>query len=291
MRESFLFYRKRKLQLLFMWFCLVVPLAFGAQSTAESPNVLRHENLVAWCIVPFDASRRSPLQRAEMLNELGFRRCAYDWRAEHVPSFEQEILAYKQHGIEFFAFWSVHDEAFRLFEKYDLHPQIWQMMTQPKGDTQQAKVDAAVEQILPLVTKTHQVSCKLGLYNHGGWSGEPANVVAVCKRLRELGHAHVGIVYNFHHGHGHIADWKDSLQQMLPYLHCMNLNGMNAQEDPKILGIGKGEHERTMIADLLASGYDGPIGILDHRPELDAKDSLQENLDGLETIRREIDDR
>ena len=63
-----------------------------------------------------------------MLKELGITRCAYDWREEHVPTFEQEILEYKKHGIEYFAFWSTHEEAFRLFEKYDLHPQIWQMM-------------------------------------------------------------------------------------------------------------------------------------------------------------------
>ncbi len=34
---------------------------------------------------------------------------------------------------------------------------------------------------------------------------------SVCKRLRELGHDRVGIVYNFHHGHGQIEDWAESL--------------------------------------------------------------------------------
>ena len=29
------------------------------------------DNLVAWCIVPFDAEERAPEQRAVMLNELG----------------------------------------------------------------------------------------------------------------------------------------------------------------------------------------------------------------------------
>ena len=32
---------------------------------------------------------------------------------------------------------------------------------------------------------------------------------------------------------------------------------------------------------VLATGYRGPIGILDHRMELDARESLQQNLDGL----------
>ena len=54
------------------------------------------------------------------------------------------------------------------------------------------------------------MKCKLGLYNHGGWGGEPENLVAVCKVLREQHKAdHVGIVYNLHHGHGHIDDFAD----------------------------------------------------------------------------------
>ena len=71
----------------------------------DKADVLRRENLVAWCIVPFDAAKRGPAERAIMLKELGITRCAYDWREEHVPTFEQEILEYKKNGIEFFAFW------------------------------------------------------------------------------------------------------------------------------------------------------------------------------------------
>ena len=114
-------------------------------------------------------------------------------------------------------------------------------------------------------------------------------MVAVCKRLRELGYEHVGIVYNFHHGHEHIADWPDALRIMKPYLHCLNLNGMNDGAQPKILGIGKGTHEVEMIREIVRSQYDGPIGILDHRPELDARESLLENRDGLEIVRKEIE--
>ena len=67
--------------------------------------------------------------------------------------------------------------------------------------------------------QTEKIGCKLGLYNHGGWGGEPANLVAVCQHLREKhGAKHVGVVYNFHHGHGHIADFADVLKLMQPYL-------------------------------------------------------------------------
>ena len=33
---------------------------------------------------------------------------------------------------------------------------------------------------------------------------------------------------------------------MLPYLHCLNLNGMNTGAQPKILELGK-EHEQKML--------------------------------------------
>lgn len=230
-----------------------------------------------------------------MLKELGITRCAYDWRAEHVPTFEQEVLEYKKQGIEFFAFWSVHDEAFELFQKHDLHPQIWQTLADPgskaSDQSQAARVDAAAKQLIALAKRTKAMGCKLGLYNHGGWGGEPENLVAVCQRLRELGQDHVGIVYNFHHAHERIDDWDASLKKMLPYLHCINLNGMNDAAQPKILGIGKGTHELPMIRAILNSGYQGPIGILDHRGDLDARESLQENRDGLRWVEKEIEKR
>ncbi len=254
----------------------------------EPADVLRVDNQVAWCIVPFDAKKRGPAQRAAMLLELGITRCAYDWRAEHVPTFEQEILEYKAQGIEYFAFWSVHEEAFKLFEKHDLHPQIWQTLADPGDGSKEEKVETAVQKLVPLAQRTKAMGCKLGLYNHGGWGGEPKNLSAVCERLHTLGQDHVGIVYNFHHGHGHIDDWPESLKLMQPFLLCVNLNGMNRHEQPKILGIGKGDHEVDMIRALVSSGYNGPIGILDHREQLDAKQSLLENRDGLEWVRKEI---
>jgi len=243
------------------------------------------DKLVAWCIVPFDAKQRGPAERAAMLKRLGLKRVAYDWRAKHVAEFEEEILQYKKHGLEFFAFWAVHEKAFKLFEKHKITPQVWYMFPQPKGDTQEAKVAAAAEQLLPLVARTKKMGSQLGLYNHGGWSGEPANLAAVCKYLRKHHDAkHVGIVYNLHHGHGHIADWEKSLRQMKPYLLCLNLNGMNDGAKPKILQLGRGQHEAAMIATIRKSGYSGPIGILDHRNDTDAEIALKENLEGLKKI-------
>ncbi|MBD3673820.1 MAG: hypothetical protein HUJ26_09880 [Planctomycetaceae bacterium] len=258
-------------------------------SVQAEDDLLDQDNLVAWCIVPFDASKRGPEERAAMLKELGLKKCAYDWRAEHVPTFEAEILAYKKHGIDFFAFWSVHEEAFKLFEKHDLHPQIWIMIPGVKGPSQEEKVAQAVEALKPLAERTKKMDCSMSLYNHGGWQGQPANMVAVCEGLRQAGYDHVGIVYNFHHGHEQIDRWAENFKLMQPYLHCLNINGMNDNAQPKILQLGQGQHELAMLKVVRDAGYDGPIGILDHQGNRDSKEVLQENLDGVEKLRPQLE--
>lgn len=260
----------------------------GQESKDSPPSNLDPDKLVAWCIVPFDAKKRNPAERATMLRRLGMRRCAYDWRREHVAEFEEEIRQYREHGIEFFAFWDAHEEAFKLFKKHDLHPQIWRTAPSPAGKTQDAKVAAAARAMEGLAKRTAELGCKLGLYNHGGWGGEPANLVAVCQRLRDQGHRHVGIVYNWHHGHGHLADWAEALALMKPYLLCLNLNGMNSGAKPKILALAQGTHELAMLKVVRESGYDGPVGILDHQGHLDAEETLRDNLVGLQWLRKEL---
>ncbi|MDF1825626.1 MAG: heme-binding domain-containing protein [Verrucomicrobiales bacterium] len=268
---------------------IAVPLilSIAIQVEARQTN-LEPENLVPWCIVPFDASERGPAERAEMLEELGLGRCAYDWRPEHVPEFREEIQQYRKRGIEFFAFWGGHEKAFELFKEYDLQPQIWKTLGSPGEGTPEQKIEAAAGKMEPLAKQTAEWGGKLGLYNHGGWGGEPENMVAVCKRLHEKGYDHVGIVYNWHHGHGEIEDWAKSFALMKPYLHCLNLNGMNASAEPKILTLGQGEHELAMLRVVIESGYDGPVGILDHQLHLDSKIALQDNLEGLAWLRKEI---
>ena len=254
-------------------------------------GVFAKPNLVAWCIVPFDTVKRGPQQRAEMLQKLGIRKFAYDWRQEHVPSFEKEIVEIKKHSIEYFAFWDFHPAIVPLLGKYHVSPQFWVIVPSPPGANEDEKADAAARQLRPLVEKTRGLGGKLGLYNHGGWGGEPASMVAVAKRLRQDGkNDHVGIVYNFHHGHGHIKDFATGLAAMQPYLLCINLNGMNDKAQPMILPIGSGQHEQKMMEAIKRSGYAGPIGILGHRETMDAEISLRQNLDGMKKVLKQMGD-
>ena len=86
--------------------------------------------------------------------------------------------------------------------------------------------------MFPLAKRTAEIDV-LGLYNHGGWGGKPENLVAVCKATGTEGRI-AGIVYNWHHGHDRIQEWKDDLNLMKPFLLCLNLNGATgATKNPR----------------------------------------------------------
>jgi hypothetical protein len=279
--------------LIFFLVLLLIPRFTSAADRSERDvDIYAKDNLVAWCIVPFDGKKRGPAERAAMCARLGLKQIAYDWRAVHVPTFEQEILEYKKHGLRYFAFWGVHEDAFRLFNKYDLHPQIWTMLAAPVGDTDEQRVRSVATKLLPLVERTRKMGCKLGLYNHGGWGGEPENMVAVCEFLTQSGAGgNVGIVYNLHHAHHRIDDFADVIKLMKPHLLCLNLNGMTRDGDKlgkKILPLGVGELDVSLLKTIRDSGYRGPIGIIGHTQD-DVELRLRDNLDGLAWIRPQLD--
>lgn len=273
---------------------IVLSLLLFSSLTAPlaAADLFDKSNLAAWCIVPFDAAKRSPEVRAEMVAKMGLKKVAYDWRPEHVAEFEREILAYQKHGIEMFAFWGAHDEAFRLFEQYKLHPQLWIMM-KGTGDTQEAQVKSAAEGLLPFLAKAKKIGSQVGIYNHGGWGGEPENMVAVCDYLKKNhGTDNIGIIYNLHHGHSHLDRLPKAIEAMKPHLLCLNLNGMDIAGDTKgrkILPLGVGTQDVKVLRQIRASGYSGPIGILNHTNE-DAEGRLLDNLDGLKWLVPQLDD-
>ncbi|MCB1202814.1 MAG: heme-binding domain-containing protein, partial [Verrucomicrobiae bacterium] len=267
-------------------------LASASYHAVSAADLFDKSNLAAWCIVPFDAKKRSPEERAEMVAKMGLTKIAYDWRQEHVSEFEREILAYQKNGIEFFAFWGAHDDAFRLFEKYRLSPQIW-VMLRPEGESQEEKIRSSAAGLLPILDKAKKIGSKVGIYNHGGWGGEPENMVAVCEFLtKNHGATNVGIVYNLHHGHSHLGRLPGVITLMKPWLLCFNLNGMDIAGDSKgrkILPIGAGTEDLKVLRQVRASGYSGPVGILNHTNE-DAEGRLLDNLDGLNWLIPQLDD-
>ncbi len=264
-----------------------------------TPNNMRREQLVAWCIVPFDASKRSPEQRAQMLNELGITKLAYDWREEHVSTWDAELDALTAHHIELTAFWCssslqpLEDNNVQrivdFLKRRHVQTQLWlnlpdgELSKIPGEEQRAARAAAAIRDLAELVKP---LGCQVCLYNHGGWIGTPKNMVRVMELLKS--EDNVGIVYNFHHAHEDLAAFPQALFDMQPYLLCLNLNGMKAAganvPQAKVVTLGEGELDSKMLSWIRMAQYAGPIGILDHRPELDARESLQLNLDGLERL-------
>ena len=278
---------------------LHLTLLFLAQTVAA--DLFRPGNLVAWCIVPFDAKKRGPQERAEMLTRLGISKFAYDYRAEHIPTFDAEVEAMKQHGIEFTAWWfpgALNDEAktiLAVIERHKIHPQLW---VSGGGDAtkdeagQTARVEGEANRLRPIAEAAQRLGCKVALYNHGGWFGEPENQVAIIARLARDQISNVGIVYNLHHGHDHIARFPELFKKMQPHLLAVNLNGMVHNGDKagkKILALGLGDQELGMMRVIQESGWRGPVGILSHLAEADAEVTLRNNLRGLDGLRKELE--
>src|SRR6185295_9530942 len=77
----------------------LLPAAAPPRAVPAGEGLFARTNLVAWCIVPFDAKKRGPEERGQMLEQLGIKKLAYDWRAEHIPTFDAEVAAMKRHGV------------------------------------------------------------------------------------------------------------------------------------------------------------------------------------------------
>ena len=261
-----------------------------AQLPAE--GLFSRTNLVAWCIVPFDSKKRGPEERAQMLERLGVKRLAYDWRAEHIPTFDAEIAALQRHGIELTAWWfpaALNDEAKAILaclERHRLSPQLWVTLgTEPEPDPARLaeKIQGAVATLGPICSAAGRMGSTVGLYNHLGWFGEPTHQVAVIAGLRAAGHTNVGSVYNFHHAHAHLDDFSAQLEVLKPHLLAVNLNGMVRRGDErgrKIIPLGTGDEELRLMQILVASGWRGPVGIIGHTDE-DAEVKLRRELEGL----------
>jgi sugar phosphate isomerase/epimerase len=272
---------------------LVAVLLLAPAARAADP--FARDNLVAWCVVPFDARKRSPEDRAAMLKRLGFTRFAYDWRAEHLPTFERELAALKANGVELTAVWFPgglnKDGQFILdaLRKHNVRTQFWVMLADPAPEKDDAaKLKAAREQIAPLARAALKLGCKVGLYNHGGWAGEPENLVAL---VGAVNLPNVGIVYNLHHGHDHLDRFPAALKAMAPHLLCLNLNGMVKGGDKagkKILPLGQGDRDLDLLKTIRDSGYRGPVGIIGHTQD-DAEERLRDNLDGLDWLVSQLD--
>ena len=275
----------------------ITALAISTAVSHAEEDLFRRDNLVAWCIVPFDSKKRGPEDRAAMLEKLGLKQFAYDWRGEHIPTFDAELDALAKHNVKLTAFWfptTMGKDAntiLDLLKRHNVKTQLWVMGSGGATKTEEERtqrIEAEANRIRPIAEAAAKIDCTVELYNHGGWFGEPENQIAIIEKLKL---PNVGIVYNLHHGHEHLDRFPELLKKMMPYLHALNINGMTKSGDTKgekILPLGQGDLDVQLLSTIKASGYKGPIGILNHTNE-DAEARLKDNLNGLDWLLPQLD--
>ncbi|HEX4645904.1 MAG TPA: PQQ-binding-like beta-propeller repeat protein, partial [Verrucomicrobiae bacterium] len=209
--------------------------------------------------------------------------------------------ALNRHHIRLLAWWfpsTLNDEArliLAVLKRHHLQTQLWvagEGGPTQNADEQKARVASESQRIRPIAEEAAKLGCTVALYNHGGWFGEPENQLAIIEQLRAKGVTNVGMVYNQHHGHAHIDRFADLLQKMKPYLVALNLNGMVRDGDKlgkPILPLGQGDLDLSLLKIIRDSGWNGPIGLLNHVHEEDAEARLRENLNGLDRLVAQLD--
>ena len=279
---------------------IVVSVGLTACTSGNSggDSLFEKENLLAWCIVPFDAESRTPQERAEMLLDLGITHFAYDYRDEHIPVFKEEIETLKDHHISLDAVWlwvdpqwveplnSAGREIIDILEETGTKTEIWLGLPDNafEGFSDEESLSTAVKVVRDILQEAIELGCSIALYNHGGWFGEPDNLIRI---IDIIGSDKVRIVYNFHHAHHQVDQFGENLELMLPYLSTININGM-CVEGPKIITLGQGDRELEMLRIIRASGYSGPIGVIGHTNREDIKVVLERNLKGLEELKKQL---
>ena len=266
---------------------------------SSSSSLWAHDNLVAWCAVPFDANKRGPEERAAMLARLGFRHFAYDWRTEHVPTFDAEIEALGRHHTDLLAWWFPFEAADPLakstletFKRHRVHPQLWVMQSAvktPSTLTDEQLISQNAERIAALHNLAEPYGCRIGLYNHNGWFGVMDHQLAILERLRGRGVTDVGIVYNFSHArdahHDDTVDFPSLWKKIKPHVIAVNVTGMRMEG--QIVYPSQGDSELEMMRTIQESGWTGPVGVIAEKGG-DAEVTLRNYLKGIDWLAAEI---
>ena len=137
----------------------------GASAQKQKPALFARNNLVAWCVVPYDKEKRNPEERAGMLKALGFTQFAWDWRAEHLPEMMREIRALRANDIKLKAVWfwvnaaegldKANEYILETLEQNNINTELWLSFNDRffEGLSDQEKLKKAVAFISALNTR------------------------------------------------------------------------------------------------------------------------------------------
>ena len=181
---------------------------------------------------------------------------------------------------------SSNQELLHNLKEVEYKPAIWVSFSNNYFEdlNQEQAIELSIEMIKFVKVKADELGCKLSLYNHRGWFGNPYNQLEILKRLDDES---INMVYNFHHAHEYVDKFPEIVKKMKPYLSYVNLSGVK-KEGPEILPIAKGDYEYEMIKNLIDEGYNGPWGILGHVKTEDVQKVLNRNIEGLQIFNSQL---
>ena len=275
-------------------FILILIVFYACNKKSEIQ--IKIDEVTPWCIVNFDSLERSPIDRIKMLKNMGFTKYGYNWDNKHLDYLKEEFALAEENNIEITSIFlwlnakrdsigklsPANERLFGLLSEVEYKPTIWLSFSDNlfKDSTQEQSLSTAIEFVKTIINKADKIGCKVALYNHHGWFGNPYNQIEIIESLPKDS---LSIVYNFHHAHQYLDDFAEIAKKIKPYLSYVNINGMK-REGPKILTIGDGDHEQEMIKILFDEGFDGPWGILGHLKTEDVQKVLERNLRGLKSL-------
>lgn len=274
--------------------CLIL---IHIQACKKNPaQLIKVEEVSAWCIIGFDALERTPEQRIALLKEMDIKKYGYNRGKGDYSLLKHEFKLAKENNIEISSVFvwlnanrdsigklsDANEKLLTQLKEVDQKPAIWVSFSNNYFENidDQKSIQVAVDMIKYIKSRTDDLGCQLALYNHTGWFAKPQNQINI---IKEIGLEDISMVYNFHHAQGDVDEFSESVKMIKPYLSYVNLNGVK-KEGPKIVDIGKGDHEYEMINKLIKEGYDGPWGILGHIKTEDVKVVLERNIEGLKSL-------
>ena len=104
--------------------CLALLFFTSAISLHAADGLFDKSNISAlWIVAPWDAKKRGPEERMQMLLELGLTKFVYNGG----PEVDAEIEAAQKHGIEITAWWYPQRNAkiVDATKHHGIHPQFW----------------------------------------------------------------------------------------------------------------------------------------------------------------------
>jgi len=254
-------------------------------------------DLFPWCIVAYDVKDRTPMERVELLSDMGFTKYAYDWRDRHLDDMSTELNLMREAEIETIAVWLwlnatrdsvgnlgvANRRVFEILKETKTETTIWLSMSPNFFEdlSQSEAMKKATEFVHFIADEASKINCSVALYNHTGWFANTSNQLEIIHALTAYD---IRMVYSFHHAQSDVADFSEIAGKIVPYLVSVNLGGVKV-EGPKVITIGEGDFEKEMIEQLIRAGYKGPWGILDHVEGKDSKEVLMANIEGLRSLK------